>query len=259
MKFAIGVVIPAFMFVLPTGALADEHAAAGNDVPQYVTSAMADPARGDDTKDDERRRMAAVMAFSQVKPGDKVAELVPGEDYWTVVFSQIVGDDGHVYTIWPNEALKYSGKGLARLAELSQMPRFSNITVLKQPAADFNVPEKVDLVFTAQNYHDYHDPFMGPVDMEAFNRKIFDALKPGGTYVVIDHVAPEGSGLDATDTLHRIDPEVVKEEVESAGFVFDGESNALRNPDDPHDIKVFDPSIRGHTDQFIYRFKKPAE
>ena len=95
--------------------------------------------------------------------------------------------------------------------------------------------------------------------MAKFDKKVFDALKPGGLFVVIDHVAPAGSGLADTNTLHRIDPAVVKREVEAAGFVFDGESNALRNPADPHDLKVFDKAIRGHTDQFIYRFRKPAK
>ena len=113
-------------------------------------------------------------------------------------------------------------------------------------------------MFTSQNYHDYPDKFMGKVDPAVLNKQVFEALKPGGLWVVIDHVAPAGSGMDDTDTLHRIDPAIVKKQVEAAGFVFDGESNVLRNPDDPHTIKVFDKSIRGHTDQFIYRFRKPA-
>jgi len=222
-----------------------------------ISSAMNDPARGDDTKDDQRRQMHAVMEFTKVKPGDKVAEIVPGHDYWTVVLSGIVGESGHVFTIWPDETAKYAAKGLERLADLAKMPRFGNISEIHGPAADFSVPEPVDLVFTCQNYHDYHDTFMGPVDMVAFNKQVFDALKPGGYYVVIDHVAPAGSGTADTETLHRIDPDVVRKEVEAAGFVFDGSSDALANPDDPHDQKVFDPSIRGETDQFIYRFRKP--
>jgi predicted methyltransferase len=226
-------------------------------VPDPIAGAMNDPARGDDVKDDQRRQMHAVMEFTQVKLGDKVAEIIPGQDYWTIVFSGIVGQMGHVYTIWPDETAKYARKGLARLDELHKMPRFRNISALHEPAADFSVPEKVDLVFTCQNYHDYHNPFMGPVNMAAFNKQVFDSLKPGGYYVVIDHVAPAGSGTSDTNTLHRIDPAVVKKEVEAAGFVFDGESDALRNPDDPHDVSVFDKSIRGHTDQFMYRFKKP--
>lgn len=228
-------------------------------VPDPIAGAMNDPARGDDVKDDQRRQMHAVMAFTKVKAFDKVAEIIPGHDYWTIVFSSMVGGQGHVYTIWPDESAKYAQKGLARLAELKKLPRFSNISVLHQPAADFSVPEKLDLVFTCQNYHDYHDPFLGPVDMVAFNKKVFDSLKPGGYYVIIDHVAPAGSGLDDTNTLHRIDPAVVKKEVEAAGFVLDGTSDALHNPKDPHTISVFDKSVRGHTDQFMYRFQKPKK
>jgi predicted methyltransferase len=92
--------------------------------------------------------------------------------------------------------------------------------------------------------------------MAAYNKAVFDALKPGGTYVVLDHAAP-GTGLSATETLHRIDPAVVKTEVEAAGFKFVGEDDSLKNPADDHSKKVFDPSIRGKTDQFVYKFKKP--
>ena len=99
---------------------------------------------------------------------------------------------------------------------------------------------------------------MGPADVAAFNRAVFAALKPGGVFVVLDHAALPGSGLSATDTLHRIDPETVKQEVEAAGFVLDGESKVLANPADPKDKKIFDPSIRGRTDQFLLRFRKPA-
>jgi predicted methyltransferase len=226
--------------------------------PGYIGAAINDPERADDKKDDARRQVAAVMAFTQVKPGDAVLELVPGTGYWTRVFSAIVGPSGHVYTVWPNEMDKFSAKSYANWQSLVATPHYKNVTLLKEPAAFLSVPQKVDVAFTSQNYHDYHDPFMGPVDMNAFNKRVFDALKPGGVYVIIDHVAPQGSGAADTDTLHRIDPLLVKKEVEAAGFKFDGESNALRNPNDPHTAKVFDPSIRGKTDQFIYRFRKPG-
>ncbi|TAM15803.1 MAG: methyltransferase [Rhodanobacter sp.] len=228
-------------------------------VPAYVTAAMHDPARQADASNDARRKMAAVMTFAEVKPGEKVLELVPGSGYWTRVFSAIVGPTGHVYTVWPSEMAKFSTKSLDNWRKLSATPHYANVSVLEQPAAMLSVPAKVDLVFTSQNYHDYHDPFMGPVDMMKFDKEVFDALKPGGLFVVIDHVAPAGSGISDTNTLHRIDPAVVKQEVESAGFVFDGSSKALHNPADPLTVKVFDKSIRGHTDQFIYRFRKPAQ
>lgn len=222
-----------------------------------VQKAVDDPARGADRADDARRKIALVMTFAEVRPGQKVLELVPGTGYWTRVFSAIVGSKGHVYTVWPDEMAKFSTKSLANWRELVATPHYANVSLLQQPAAQLSVPVPVDLVFTSQNYHDYHDPFMGPVDMRKFDKQVYDALKPGGLFVVIDHVAPAGSGIADTNTLHRIDPAVVKREVEAAGFVLDGQSNALRNPDDPHTVKVFDKSIRGHTDQFIYRFRKP--
>ncbi len=98
---------------------------------------------------------------------------------------------------------------------------------------------------------------MGPVDIAAFNRAVYAALKPGGTYVILDHVAAPGSPANVTDTLHRIEPGVVRRQVEAAGFVFVGESKILANPADPHTAGPFDPSIQGHTDQFLYKFRKP--
>jgi predicted methyltransferase len=108
-----------------------------------------------------------------------------------------------------------------------------------------------------QNYHDLYDKFMGPADVPAFNKAVFAALKPGGVYVVLDHVAAAGSGIGATETLHRIDPARVKADVLAAGFKLDAESSILANTSDDHTKNVFDPSVRGHTDQFLYRFKKP--
>ena len=98
---------------------------------------------------------------------------------------------------------------------------------------------------------------MGPADVPAFNKAVFAALKPGGVYVVLDHAAVAGSGISATETLHRIDPARVKSDVLAAGFKLDAESTILANAADDHTKKVFDPSVRGHTDQFLFRFKKP--
>ena len=227
--------------------------------PAYVTVAINSPARKDDAANDARRHVADVMTFAKVKPGQKVLELVPGSGYWTRVFSAIVGPRGHVYTVWPKEMEKYAAKSLANWQELVKKPPYTNVSLLEQPAAALSVPEPVDLVFTSQNYHDYHDKFMGPVDFAEFGRQVLAALKPGGVFIVIDHSAAAGSGIRDTDTLHRIDPEVVKKEMTAAGFKFDGSSDALHTAADPLTAKVFDPSIRGKTDQFIYRFRKPAK
>lgn len=241
-------------FTLPVAAVSAQSAA----VPSYVARAVADPARQADAANDARRKIGALMTFAKVKPGQKVVDLIPGSGYFSRVFSVIVGPKGKVYAIWPDAYDKESGDDSANLRKLSQEPHYANISVLVQPAAQFSTPEPVDLVFTSQNYHDYPDAFMGHLDPVKFDKQVYDALKPGGLFVVVDHVAPAGSGMRDTDTLHRIDPAIVRKQVESVGFVFDGESKVLRNPKDPHDIKVFDKSIRGHTDQFAYRFRKPA-
>ena len=227
-------------------------------VPPYVRAAVNDPARAQDASIDARRKITEVMVFSAVKPGQKVLELIPGSGYFTRVFSGIVGSKGHVYALWPNEYGAEAVDDVANSEKLAADPHYANVSVLKQPAAQLSVPEPVDVVFTSQNYHDYPDQFMGHVDPVAFDKQVYAALKPGGMFVIIDHVAPVGSGMADTDTLHRIDPEIVKKQVESAGFIFAGESNVLRNPNDPHTIKVFDSSIRGHTDQFMFRFRKPG-
>ena len=232
-------------------ALLAAPAAAQDEIPDYVSAAVADPARGDDAQDDARRHIAEIMAYSGVKPGDTVLELVPGSGYWTRVFSHIVGPEGKVYLAVPEPMEKYSEKTKALPDELS------NTELLMQPADALSAPTQVDLVFTAQNYHDYPDEFMGPTDPAILNAAVFQALKPGGTYLVIDHSAEEGSGLRDTDTLHRIDPAIVRQQVIAAGFEYMGESDVLRNEADDRTLKVFDPAVRGHTDQFVYKFRKP--
>jgi predicted methyltransferase len=224
----------------------------------YVSSALSDPARGKDAEADARRHPAEIMTFTQVKPGEIVVDLIPGAGYFTRIFSDIVGPRGHVYAIVPSEYAKEDADEVALMQALVKDPHYSNVTLLMQPAAQFDVPAKADLVWTSQNYHDYPDKFMGPTDPKTLNDAVFRALKPGGLFVVVDHVAEAGSGMRDTDTLHRIDPQTVKQQVTAAGFKFDGASQVLRNPADNHTLKVFDPAVRGHTDQFIFRFRKPG-
>lgn len=233
--------------VFSTAALAQDAPS----IPDYVAAAVADPGRSVDAKDDARRHIAEIVAFTEAKPGDKVLELVPGSGYWTRVFSKVVGADGHVYAAVPEPMKKYSEETMTLPDSLP------NVEVLVQPAAALASPALVDVVFTAQNYHDYPDEFMGPTDPALLNKAVFAALKPGGTYIVIDHAAEAGSGVRDTETLHRIDAALVKQQVEAAGFEYVGESGVLRNPADDHTLKVFDQAVRGHTDQFVYKFRKP--
>ena len=232
-------------------------AAATPGIPAYVTAAVADPARTADAPADARRKGAELIAFSGAKPGDRVLELIPGSGYFTRIFSKVVGPSGQVYAVWPAPYDKESHPDSDKMRALAKQAGYGNIVVLVQPAAALAAPKPLDVVFTSQNYHDYPDPFMGPTDPALLNQAVFRALKPGGVYLVIDHVAQAGSGLRDTDTLHRIDPAIVKKQVLAAGFEFVGESAVLRNPKDDHKLKVFDPAIRRHTDQFAYKFRKP--
>jgi predicted methyltransferase len=229
-------------------------------IPSYVAKAMADPARADGVRSDARRHGAELVAFSGARPGAKVAELIPGGGYFTRIFAKTVGPQGRVYAIWPNEYDAESHPDSDNLRKLARQPGWGNIVVVAhQPAKAFTTPEKVDVVFTSQNYHDYPDPFMGRVDPVSFNRQVYQALRPGGVYLIVDHIAQAGSGMRDTNTLHRIDPQTVKQQVTAAGFVYAGKLDVLRNPADDHKLKVFDPKVRGKTDQFVFKFVKPAK
>jgi predicted methyltransferase len=227
--------------------------AAHAQIPDYVAKAVADPGRAQDRQLDERRKVAEIVTFSEAKPGDRVVDLIPGSGYFTRVFSKVVGPSGRVYAVWPKEYDESPDKVKAIAAE------YGNVDVLTQPAAKFATPQPVDVVFTSQNYHDYPDKFMGPTDPALLNAAVFAALKPGGVYLIVDHTAEAGSGLRDTDTLHRIGEAIVKQQVTAAGFEYVGESNVLRNPADDRKTKVFDAAIRGRTDQFVYKFRKPAK
>ena len=238
-------------------ALLGAGAANAQTVPAYVKAAVADSTRGDDAKADARRHPAELATFAEVKPGDSVVDLIPGGGYFTRIFSKIVGPKGQVYAIWPNEYAKVDDDDVPTIAALAKNPAYANVSVIMQPGAAFATPKPVDVVWTSQNYHDYPDKFMGNIDPSVLDKAVFAALKPGGLFIVVDHVAEAGSGMRDTDTLHRIDPALVRKQVEAAGFVFEGENNILRNPADPHTVKVFDKTIRGHTDQFALKFRKP--
>ena len=220
-------------------------------------SATADTRLARDVALDARRHGPEIAAFAGVKSGDKVIDLIPGGGYWTRTFARIVGPSGHVYGIWPKPYAMESGSDVKRYAATAGTPAFANVSASIQPATSLTAPEKVDLVFTSQNYHDYPDKFMGSIDPAVLNKAVFDALKPGGIYLIIDHAAAAGSGMRDTDTLHRIDPASVKQQVTAAGFEFDEESKLLADVGDDHTKPVFDQSIRRHTDQFIYKFHRP--
>jgi predicted methyltransferase len=206
------------------------YSQAADSLTDIIASAVADPPRPEsDRNRDAARKPVESLQFSGVKPGDAVADF---------------------------EIQQYIAKSTAELQDYAAGHR--NITVSVETALQsLHLPAKLDLFWISQNYHDLHNKYFGPVDIVAFNKAVFDALKPGGAYVVLDHRAAPGAPADVTETLHRIDPSAVRREIEAAGFVFDSDSELLANAADPRTIKVFDKSVQGHTDQFLLKFRKP--
>lgn len=220
-------------------------------------AAVADEARpADDKARDAGRKPAEMLEFAGVKPGQKVADFIPGGGYFTRIFAKAVGPKGKVYAV-----INAPPAGAAPPANpppiraVAANPAYGNIEVVSVPLIDMKLPEPVDLVWTSQNYHDVY--VRNPENGRKATKAIYDSLKPGGVFVVLDHSAPAGAAIDPADRTHRIDPAIVRKEVEAVGFKFEGESNALRNPADDRTKPVFDASIRGKTDQFIFKFRKP--
>jgi predicted methyltransferase len=230
-------------------------------IPDFLAAAVADPARpAADVERDVNRKPAETLEFAGLKPGFKVAELLPGGGYFTRIISKAVGSTGHVYALVPAprpDAPADAPDFAARVKAIAADPNYSNVSVVIEPFAELKTPEPVDLVWTSQNYHDLHN--LPGLNLTVFNQMVFEALKPGGIYLILDHSSVPGAGIGVTATLHRIDPKTVKEEVLAAGFQFVGSSDLLHRPSDPRTAKVFDPSIRGRTDQFILEFRKPAK
>jgi predicted methyltransferase len=238
------------------GALASQQAAP---LPAGIAKALNDPARPAAQRErDADRKPGDLVAFAGLRSGDRIADFMSGNGYFSRIFSGVVGPAGHVYAFAPTEEIRNCAPDeTAGTLMLSRDRTYSNVTVEVGAVDDFAAPEPLDMVWTAQNFHDLYDPFMGPADIGRVTRAIFRALKPGGVFIVIDHAAEAGSETRDTDTLHRIDPATIRRAVTAAGFVFEAESNVLRNPDDSHRLRVFDPAIRGHTDQVVYKFRKP--
>ena len=222
-----------------------------------IAAAVADPTRPAADRDrDADRKPAEMLAFAGVKPGMVVVDMLPGGGYFTRLFSDAVGPTGKVIAYVPDENLARFPKALDRINAIAAEPNHKNVQAEHNPLMAPGPDNVADVIWTSQNYHDLHN--VPGVDLVAFNKLVFRSLRPGGVYVVLDHSAPAGSGASTTSTLHRSYPAVVRTEAEAAGFVFDGESNVLANPADPRTAGVFDPSIRGHTDQFVLRFRKPG-
>ena len=221
---------------------------------ENIVAAVADPARPQADKDrDVNRKPAEMVAFGEVRPGDKVGEMIPGGGYMTRILSKAVGPMGHVYLL--SGPPRQAGAAQAFQPILDDKTNYGNTSFVQTDFLSLATPEPLDLVWTSQNYHDLHNPGRN-LDIIAANKAVLNALKPGGIYIVLDHQIAKGQEFSAEN--HRIDEAKVKAEVLAAGFEFVGSSSVLRNPADDGTKTIFDPSIRGKTDQFILKFRRPG-
>jgi predicted methyltransferase len=231
------------------------------DVPEPIKAAIAAPDRADkDRALDAGRKPGEILAFFKIAPGEKVGELFAGGGYTTELMARVVGDSGTVFAENTKEIMdKFARKPWT---DRAAKPVMKHVVGLERPIDDPFPTEAKDLdaVITILNYH---DTVWMKADRVKMNKAVFDALKSGGVYGIVDHSAQAGSGLrDAQDIkgLHRIDEDVVKQEVQAAGFKLDGESDVLRNPDDKRDWEASPGAAgakRGTSDRFVLRFVKP--
>jgi predicted methyltransferase len=214
------------------------------ETPQDYTFALGNPERPQNEKElDAARKPAQVLAFYNVKRGDKVADIWAGRGYYTAILSQVVGPQGVVYTVNPNSRDEINARW--------KKPGYENVKVADGPLDKIALPQdgSLDFVLIHLNYHD-----VAPQTRIVMNKRIFAALKKGGTYAVVDHSAKEGTGNDATKTLHRIDKQLVIKEVTAAGFKLAKEGTMLRKPEDTRDFNV--NKERNKDDRFVLAFQK---
>ncbi len=241
-----------FRALAATALLASAALAAS--APAYVAKAVADASRPKvDTDTDALRDPADTLAFAGVKPGMVVGELFPGGGYFTRMLSDIVGPKGKIYGI---ENTGWKGAVEADQKVVDELKR-DNIVIDPESFGQFKLPQKVDLFWISQNYHDLHIAKYGVVDLADFNHRVFEALKPGGTYFILDHQANPGTTSDQIAVLHRIEKAQVIREVTAAGFKLVAEGKFLNRPADDHSKTIFDPAIRGKTDQYALKFIRP--
>ena len=250
------------------------HAVGAGAIPPHISEAIAHPDRpAADRERDARRKPAEVIAFAGIKPGDKVADFMPGDGYFTRILCKVVGDSGHLYaiSILPDAKagapaqncldvtaidLKSERRSAPQLWSSDDDPGGVYEYWTFSPAAEnFAAPEPLDLIWIADNYHDLHSESSGAPNMRVFARALLKALKPGGVLLIEDHAAARGAGARDIDTLHRIEARQVKMEVTEAGFVFVAQSKLLRNARDPHTGKAHD--LSDNTDRFLLKFRRP--
>lgn len=208
----------------------------------------------------DQAKQSELVRFATVTAGSTVIDVYPGAGDWTRIFSDVVGPEGRVYSFVPAEVAHFSNDPVGLMRALAQRPSRENVEAISADVVALaEATPSVDVVWIHLFYHDLHTPLIQAKGATAntFNKAVYASLKSGGRYVIIDHAAVAGSGARDTASLHRIDPALVVKEVLEAGFVLDAQSDLLANGEDAHAIRVFDPTIKGETDRFAYRFIRP--
>jgi predicted methyltransferase len=243
-----------------TGAVTP-NVAAPPSAARRIEDVMRDPRRrADDRARDDQRRADAVLAFFGIQPGMTVLDLYSGGGYYTELLSLLVGKDGRVIA---HNNQPYEQFARDELADRYRPGRLENVTRLTAENNALELPaEKFDAVLMILSYHDVYfvdaDGGWPAIDRPALLAEIYGALKPGGIVGIVDHAAASGAPAETGGTLHRLDPAIIKRDLQRAGFVLEAESSILRNPADDYGKSVFDPAVRGRTDRAVLRFRKPA-
>ena len=236
--------------------------AAAAAAPADVAAAVAAPGRAAEAVQlDAVRKPAEVLNWLGLERGDRVLDYFTGTGYYAEIIARAVGPQGVVVAF---NTPFFAANDQIRPATEGVHQRSPNAAFVAMPVTALSFPpQSFDFVLMHMVYHDTYwesARFQVPrIDPAMVLRAVFDATKPGGIVGVVDHVAnPGGDTRAVVEALHRIDPAVLRADFERAGFVFDGESSLLRNPEDDHSKNVFDPAIRGRTDRILYRFRRPA-
>ncbi|MBT4740194.1 MAG: class I SAM-dependent methyltransferase [Rhodospirillaceae bacterium] len=258
--FTVATAVAFALFTFSANAQLADKIVSGGDivVPAYISNALKSDQRPDEEKArDANRQPGKVMAFFDVKPGDKTAELLTFGGYYAGVLSGIVGETGVVYGQNNDWIMKRQDDGKSPIEKRIAEQGLTNVVDLVSELEKPNLPKgEMDSVFIVLIYHDAMGGFN--TDRTAMNKAVFDSLKPGGIYGIIDHHAAPGMGLLDLTKNHRTERHLVVEEIMQAGFELAGETDVLENLDDPLNVSVFAPPLRGKTHRFVLKFRKPS-
>ena len=226
-----------------------------------VATSIAHPERWEsDHARDADRRPQRILDFLDVKRGMRVADLMAGDGYYTELLSRAVGETGQVFC--QNTAIPlrvFADKPLTARLDGDRLPNVVRLDREFEACADpGGLPQDLDAALLVRFYHDFG---WQEVDRPAFNRLVFDRLRPGGAFVVVDHHAKPGAAITEGKRLHRVEAEWLKREVTAAGFVFEAESYVLTDEADTLDWNIFDPEreVVSRPSRFVYLFRKPAK